>query len=412
MAGNAQASVQLSLAAFRQGSFITIEGKRDNDYFFIVKQGKVQITREAVGVEESGQILQPGDFFGVVSAMSEHPRDESARALTDVALIAVKKDQFGVLIQKNAPIAMKIIRSFSQKLRLHSQQIAKLTFKEDIGEDAEGLFGIGEYYYKQGKNKLAMYAYVRYLQLKPSGMNGANAKERLKGIGNIDPNIGKPVTDFNVTKEDGEFLFCEHEPGNELYIIQEGGVKIVKIISGNEVMLALLNPGDIFGEMAILDNKPRSASAIAYGQTKLMAVNKKNFEGMVQSKPSLATKLIQLLSSRVWTTYRQLANIQLNDPVGRLYDALLIELEKNHIPIEKRKEHLFSFGVKDLINMVGMEPGVGNVALKELMKNKTFSLRAEKLHVNDLAEIEKQTDYYRKMNALEKKREAAKSGVR
>lgn len=406
-----QASVQLALVTHRKGAYIMIEDKHDNDFFYIIKQGQVEVSKE-IDLDGTGkaEVLKPGDFFGVVSAMSGHPRDESAIAMSDCALIAVKRDQFGVLIQKNAPLAMKIIRSFSQKLRYNSQQIAKLTLKEDVVEDAEGLYDIGEYYYNQGKKKLAMYAFVRYLQIKgQNGLNVDNVKGKLKNLGPIDQNIGKPVTDFNVVKEDGEFLFCENEPGNELYIINEGSVKITKILSGKEVLLAVLNQGDIFGEMAILDNKPRSASAIAYGHTKLMAVNKANFGSMVKAKPALATKLITLLSGRVWTTYRQLSNILLKDPVGRLFDALYTELQKNHVGIEKKKAHLFGFGLKELINMLGMDPSEGKKAGAELMKNRAFKQEGDRIYVSDLEEIKKQTEYYKKMAALEKKREAAKN---
>ncbi|MEK6794458.1 MAG: cyclic nucleotide-binding domain-containing protein [Spirochaetota bacterium] len=410
MAENAP-SAQLALVSFNKGSFIIVEGKRDNDCFFIVKAGQVRISKEA-DVGEGEQTMNPGDFFGVVSAMSGHLREETAVALTDVSLIAVKKDQFGILIQKNTPLAMKIIRSFSQKLRHFDHSIMKISMKEESVDDPESLYSIGEYYHDLGNRKLAMYAYVRYLQINAQGMNVANVKARLGELGEIDNTIGKPVVEFNIRKHEGEFIFCEHEPGNELYILQEGKVKITKIVGGNEVLLAVLQAGDIFGEMAILENKPRNASAISYGDTLLLAVNKANVEGMVKAQPQLATRLIQILSERIWMAYRQLANLMLKDPVGRLYDMLLTHIEKNHVPIEKKKPYVFTFGVKELISMVGLPAGDGRVAITKLMDNKTFSLKDNKLMVADIDEVQRQTEYFRKMSLLDKKREQAKTTFR
>ncbi|MBI4978878.1 MAG: cyclic nucleotide-binding domain-containing protein [Spirochaetes bacterium] len=401
-------AAQLTLATFKKGSFIIIEGKRDNDCFFIIKVGQVRVSKEAELADTENQLFGPGDFFGVVSAMSGHLREETAQAMTDVSLIAVKKDQFGLLIQRNTPVAMKIIRSFSQKLRHFDQSIMKLTSKDESGDDTENLYVIAEYYHNLGNRKLAMYAYVRYLQINPNGLNVANVKARLSELGEVDPTIGKPVTVFNIRKKEGEFIFCEHEPGNELYILQEGKVKITKIVSGSEVLLAVLQPGDIFGEMAILENKPRNASAISYGDSLLLAVNKANVENMVKTQPQLATRLIQILSERIWMAYRHLANLMLKDPLGRLYDMLLTHIEKNHITIEKKKPFVFNFGAKELISMVGLPPADGRVAITKMMDNKTFSIKDNKLMVSDIDEVQRQTEYYRKMYLLDQKREQAK----
>ena len=93
---------------YQANSFVIVEEKRDADHFYIVLQGKLKAQKEtAVEGEDLFQILGPGDFFGVVSAMSGHPRIETVVAQTPVVLIVVYKDQFGLLIQKNAPVAMK-----------------------------------------------------------------------------------------------------------------------------------------------------------------------------------------------------------------------------------------------------------------------------------------------------------------
>ena len=67
---------------------------------------------------------------------------------------------------------------------------------------------------------------------------------------------------FAVTFNAGDIIFCEHEPGDTFYLIQSGRVQIVKIVDDIEKIIDILQPGEIFGEMAILEEAPRSASKV------------------------------------------------------------------------------------------------------------------------------------------------------
>ena len=203
-------------------------------------------------------------------------------------------------------------------------------------------------------------------------------------------------------------IFIEHEPGNELYIIQGGKVKITKVVNENEVLLAVLNPGDIFGEMALLENKPRSASAAAFGNVTTLAINKQNFESMVQAQPQLATKLITLLSERIWLAYRQLANLLITDPVGRMYDTLLTQVQKKKVAIQPKTSYVFDIGSQEILKMLGYPPEKGEEYLITMLGDKNLRLDQGKFICKDLAELEKQVQFIRKRAAAERQRESAK----
>lgn len=79
-----ESPLQLSFVNFKRDSYIIVEGKQNADRFFIIRSGKVRLFKEVEVVEEEGgNILGPGDFFGVVSTMSSHSQIETAQALTD-----------------------------------------------------------------------------------------------------------------------------------------------------------------------------------------------------------------------------------------------------------------------------------------------------------------------------------------
>jgi CRP-like cAMP-binding protein len=399
--------LQLSLVNFKKGAYIIVEGKQRADYFYILRGGNVRISKEIEVVEE-GNILNPGDFFGVVSTMSNHSHIETAQAISDVSLISVYREQFGLLIERNAPVAMKIIQQFSKKMRYLDEALTRLTLKSTAQENPSHLFRVAEYYARQSQYNEAYYAYHQYIKYCIAGDNIKVAKERM---GKIRPyakavflDIDSGNEDFNRTYPKDTMIFSEAQPGQELYIIQRGSVKITKIVNNNEVLLALLKPGDIFGEMSLLEDRPRSASAIAYEDSALLAVNKVNFKRMVSSQPQIITKLTQLLSERIWFIYKQLANTQIKDNLGKLYDAMLIQLEKNRVPISN-DSYTFDFGPQELANMVGLDKVEGSAVTRRLFENTRLKIRDNKIHVIDIEEIQKQAAYYRKMEKIDKARQ-------
>ncbi len=405
--------LQLTLVNFKKDAYIIVEGKQNADHFYIIRSGKVRISKEvSIVQEEESDILNPGDFFGVVSTMSNHSHIETAQALTDVSLIQVHRDQYGLLIERNAPVALKIIQGFSKRMRHLDKALTELTLKNSAEtEDPNHLFQVAEYYLKQSKYNQAFYSYYQYIKNVPNGSNVALAKERMLKIKPYAKvaYLDAPANEFNRTYPKDTMIFSEGQPGNELYIIQKGSVKISKIVNDKEVLLAMLKPGDIFGEMALLDNKARSASADAYEDSELLVVNRANFQQMIQKQPQLITRLTTLLADRIWLIYKQLANTTMQNLTGRLYDVILIQLEKSRIPIRSGQSHQLSFGTQELLKMVGVSAAEGNSALKELLKDPNIKASQDKIMIADTWEIEKQVKFYRKMDKINQARQVSKS---
>jgi len=404
--------LQLSFVNFNKDSYIVVEGKANADRFFIIHKGKVIISKEVEVVEEEGgNILGPGDFFGVVSSMSSHSHIETARAMTDVVLISVQKDQYGELIQRNTPVAMKIILQFSKRLRYLDEALSRVTLKNTAEADPSHLFTVAEHYIRQSQYNQAYYAYAKYIKYCPQGENIATAKDRINKIVAYVKGVKtefKP-DEFNRVYPKNSMVFAEGEPGNELFIIQKGSVTIAKVVDENEVLLAVLKPGDIFGEMALLEAKPRNASAVAYEECQLLAVNRANFEKMISTQPQLIARLTTLLADRIWFIYKQLANSQITDTLGRMYDALLIQLEKNRIPLRANVSYTFDFGPKELANMVGIQPRDASLLLRKILEDGQIVIENDKIHANMIGEIIKQAEFYKKMQKIENARKEAKA---
>ena len=100
--------------------------------------------------------------------------------------------------------------------------------------------------------------------------------------------------------EPGETLFLKGDPGDALYAVRRGQIRIAtSISSGRHLTLNLLGPGDVFGEVALLDGRPRTADAVAIEPTELYTVLRRDFFGLLEQRPSVAIRIIELLCERI-----------------------------------------------------------------------------------------------------------------
>ncbi len=134
---------------------------------------------------------------------------------------------------------------------------------------------------------------------------------------------------FGVEYSPNEIIFCEFEPGNEFYFIQSGRVKIVKLINDREKTIDIMSDGDVFGEMSILEEEPRSATAIAMDPVKLLKFHRDNFDALLQGNPQLAYKLLLIFSKRIYDAKRRLMILLLEEPQAKVMDVLIMLAEQD-----------------------------------------------------------------------------------
>ena len=98
---------------------------------------------------------------------------------------------------------------------------------------------------------------------------------------------------------DGEVIFREGEPGQVMYLVQFGQVKITKTTTDGELTLATLSSGDLFGEMALFDRLPRSATAAASGEARVLSIDKRKLLTTMTRDPTVAFHLLASMSKHI-----------------------------------------------------------------------------------------------------------------
>lgn len=185
---------------------------------------------------------------------------------------------------------------------------------------------------------------------------------------------------FGKTYPKGALIFSEGEIGEHVYLIQSGKIRVFKIIGGQDKTLAILGPGDFFGEMAIIERKPRSASAEAVVDSKLLVLDQRTFEELIKSNGEIALKVIRRLVSRLRNTDTLLECISLPDPLHRIV-ALLVSFGAEETNAKETVE--ISLGLDDIAKLCGLNSGTTEAIIEKLVTLHLITYEEQRIKIID-----------------------------
>jgi len=164
----------------------------------------------------------------------------------------------------------------------------------------------------------------------------------------------------------GEVLFTEGDPGDRLYIIVEGKIKLGRASGdGRENLLAILGPGEMFGELSLFDPGPRNATATAVADTALLGVGSDDLATWLNGRPDVARQLLRSLARRLRRTNEALADLVFSDVPGRVAKALLDLSERFGTPTEEGLRVTHDLTQEELAQLVGASRETVNKALAD-----------------------------------------------
>jgi CRP-like cAMP-binding protein len=192
---------------------------------------------------------------------------------------------------------------------------------------------------------------------------------------------------FARTYQPGEMIFSEYEPGNTFYMIQSGKVRLVKLLGDFEKTLDILEPSDMFGEMAILENSPRSATAIAIDKVIVLEFNRQNFEILIMGNPQIALRLLKTFAKRIFDSKRRFMILTLGDPQAKIADVFLM-LDENDPSLNRTTGcREFNISVDDVAHWACMDINETAEILNRFMQQRRVEVYADKIVVKNIAEF-------------------------
>jgi CRP/FNR family transcriptional regulator/CRP/FNR family cyclic AMP-dependent transcriptional regulator len=182
----------------------------------------------------------------------------------------------------------------------------------------------------------------------------------------------------------GQVIFHHGDPGGLLYIISDGKVKIThSTLDGQEALLAILGNGDFFGELALLDDSPRSATAEAIEPTDTLTLHRIDFRRFIGSNPDFAMHVLQSMARHIRRLNSQLSDIFFLDLPGRLARTLLRLAEEHGHRVDDGILIDLSLTQTDLAEMTGATRVSINKALGRFRKEGWVKTKGRRLTITD-----------------------------
>ena len=184
----------------------------------------------------------------------------------------------------------------------------------------------------------------------------------------------------------GQVIFHMDDPGGLLYIILEGKVKVYRTnAEGNEAVLAILGIGEFFGELSLIDNEPRSATAEAIEDAQVYTLHRDDFLRFLKNNPAFSIQISSVLAQRIRSMNEQVSDVLFLDLPGRLARKL-IQLAQNHGE-EKEDGSIYipiSLTQSNLAEMTGATRVSVNKALKVFRDAGWVTVTNRKITINDM----------------------------
>jgi CRP/FNR family cyclic AMP-dependent transcriptional regulator len=185
----------------------------------------------------------------------------------------------------------------------------------------------------------------------------------------------------------GSVILFQDDPGDSLFVLRAGRVKVVLIgEDGREVILGVLEPGAHFGELALIDDQPRSAHVIAMEDAQLLILRREDFRRRVEANPSVAWALLSELSRRLRRADVKIGGLVLLDVPGRIA-RLLLDLadESGSEAIDKPLTH------QTIAQMIGASRETVSRAMKEFQDAGLITVERRRIAVGDREALEKRS---------------------
>jgi CRP-like cAMP-binding protein len=160
----------------------------------------------------------------------------------------------------------------------------------------------------------------------------------------------------------GDVLFREGEPGEVMYVIEQGSVRLTKDIDGEPTTLAELTPGDFVGELAIVGGGSHTTTAVATSATRCLSIRSDALESMVTSNKEIAVRFIKGLASRLVASHEMLATVGQRDARTRVVMAILRYVEAS---TDKRPDGVW---ISRRLGDIGEEVAISKNELGEISK--------------------------------------------
>ena len=191
----------------------------------------------------------------------------------------------------------------------------------------------------------------------------------------------------------GNYIFLEDSEGEQCFFVVQGSVKVTRLSKdGREVILAMLNEGEFFGELALLDGESRSANVIALEETEVLTLNREDFLVVLHDYPQIAIQLLKEMAHRLRKSDRQIASLSLSDAEKRIALCIIRFADEQGV-IRRGQVNIPRVPIQqDIANMAGTSRETVSRAINLLEKEEFIKRKGRELLILDYKSFIKEFD--------------------
>ncbi len=403
------------VCSYSKGSIIYFSGDRD-ERIFILQKGCVVVS--TVDMESNLPVteqIKTGEFFGVKSALGHFPREETATVIMDSVCVAMTVQEFESIFSSNKTVIMKMLRVFSNQLRAIHKKIESILNKDLSINQESGMLSVAKAFFQDESWRSCADVCMNYLKRYPKTENKETiikmyntANARAKHLSQLSSNSSlndETASDtslkifelpafsrFAKKYEPGQVIITEFEPGDRFYLIQKGNVQLVKCVNGQNKNLDILKPGEFFGEMAILDNSPRSATCLAAGHVQCLEFNKENFEILIMGNPQIALNILKLFCKRIYDQKRRFKILVIKDYQARLAEVFCMLDEMNAVSNPNDRQRRFNVTIQDVAHWAGLSQEITRDELNRFVSSRKIEIFESSMIVTNINDMKRIVD--------------------
>ena len=416
------------VVSYTKGSIIYFEGDKDERIFILQKGTLILSSKDIESDATITEQIKTGEFFGVKSALGHFPREETATVLTDTTVISMGVTEFEQIFSKNEQVILKMLRVFSSQLRqIHKKTESVMNDAYNFSNPETGMFDVARCFYEAEEFRSCLDVCEKFLARFPNSPNTSEVAKLMKdaslhndrqrkNVSTEDPSAAASMSSnalrmfdlptfkrFAKTYEPGQVIISEYEPGDCFYLIQAGEVQLVKCVNGSNKNLDILHPGEFFGEMAILDDSPRSATCLAKSSVECLEFNKENFRLLVSGYPQIALILLKLFCKRIYDQKRRFRILLIKDKPARIADVFCLFAEMNATAVGNAEVSLRKFNttISDVAHWAGISVEECRDELSKFSERRKIAIYDNYIVVNNINDMRRMVDSYYSMHEMD-----------
>jgi CRP-like cAMP-binding protein len=386
--------MKIPIKKYQKNAFIYLSGNVLLKEFYIIKSGQIKITKTNPILGNYDDIRGVGYIFGIIQCITGIPEEETAMATVDSEVFVIKKERIGEIFENHKKVVLKILSEYSEILRKLDADLTNYNFFPSMINRKEKIFDVIKKYINQKQEKKARHLLNVVSNEFPDDNNIRNRAKELFQDFKFEKIEKNPNFMYEIKLPPGKVVFTEFELGNNFYIIKKGKVRITKLRLDKEILLAFLADGDIFGEMAILNDKPRNAAVETVEETELMVIDRK---GIDRLPAPIFDKLLDFISKRIWLVQQQLICYKLPLPISKIYFLLTSKIKQALQTPEREfnNSFIFRFPLKELFQMADYDYSERKKdEIIEFLNDKNMEFFSDAIKIRKIGELFDKNSYF------------------